>query len=264
MRDVVACFERAFPHGIRACYLIGSYAEGTAVKLSDIDLIVVMRDSFGDNETQAKAIEVAKRCAANSLIRLDITPRAESAVETMFGVIRVGLKQNSVLMYGDDLRAQMQLPPIETYTQDVIAGALFFIARLHDKERIETLPLEYPDACDEFYGYAQKRFREWYPETVQAGTKELVATVSRIATASIAQRAKKYVGGKAQAIRLYRECIGAPWDLFVEQIYQRCKRDWNYLIPESIAERQELSALCREMLAFENDFCATIPSFQKQ
>lgn len=257
IRTVVESFTHHFPDRIRAVYLIGSYADGTAVALSDLDLIVVFQDHLRDDEKK-RAAEVADLCAANSPIRLDITPRAENEIETMYAVIRVGLKHGSVLVYGQDIRDQMTLPSIEEYIKDVTAGALFFIARLHDIERVETLPLDYTDACDEFFGYTRKRFAEWYPPEVQAGTKELVATVSRIATATVAKRTGKYVGSKGEAVRLYNELMGEPWGSYVVQVMQRCKHDWGYLIPENDFERLELAELCRQMRRFENEFCAML------
>lgn len=258
IRTVVETFTSRFPDRIRACYLIGSYAGGTPVAMSDIDLVGVFKNQFRDAEEKRNAQATAESCAANSAIRLDITPRGENEIETMYDVIRIGLKNASVLLYGQDIRDSIELPTIDAYTKDVIAGAMYFIARLNDVERVVALPLDYPNACDEFYGYTQKRFADWYLPGVSAGTKELVATVSRIATATVAQRAGKYVSSKSEAVRLYGELMGEPWGMFVADVMQRCKYDWGYEIPENDFERMELAELCRQMKRFENDFCATI------
>ena len=37
-------------------------------------------------------------------------------------------------------------------------------------------------------------------------------------------------------------------------IFERCKHDWHYLVPEAEHERSELRGLCQQMLAFENEF----------
>jgi predicted nucleotidyltransferase len=41
VRGLVELFELVFPARIRGYYLLGSFAEGTAVALSDIDLMVL-------------------------------------------------------------------------------------------------------------------------------------------------------------------------------------------------------------------------------
>jgi hypothetical protein len=107
---------------------------------------------------------------------------------------------------------------------------------------------------DAFFGYTRKSVPAWYPPTIAAGTKELVATVSRIATAQLAWRTHQYVSGKQQAFQLFQQVIGGRWAGFVRAIFERCKHDWHYLIPEAEHERSELRGLCQQMLAFENEF----------
>lgn len=252
--NVIHAYESNFPNRVRAYYLIGSYADDTDVALSDIDLILFFKEKFQDSAEQQAAEQLARECIAASPTRLDLTPRGEDSFDAMFAVIRVALKDASVLVYGQDIRAQWQLPPIEQYTQDVIKGALFFIAHLHGLEQVTALPITYPNPTDEFFGYTQKRFNEWYPPEINSGTKELVATVSRIATATLALQANKYIGSKREAIELYQTCVGGTWAKFVSNIFYHCKQDWQYLIPETLSKRAELRALCRVMLAFESDF----------
>jgi predicted nucleotidyltransferase len=43
VQGIIGLFEIAFPGRIRGCYLVGSYADGTAVPLSDIDIRVVLK-----------------------------------------------------------------------------------------------------------------------------------------------------------------------------------------------------------------------------
>ncbi|MEO7909329.1 MAG: nucleotidyltransferase domain-containing protein [Roseiflexaceae bacterium] len=53
---IVHAFEHALPNRVRAYYLLGSYVEGTAVPLSDIDCFVIFADQFATPQEQAFAL----------------------------------------------------------------------------------------------------------------------------------------------------------------------------------------------------------------
>jgi hypothetical protein len=250
----VHAFEQAFPRRVRAYYLIGSYVEGTAVPLSDIDCFVIFADHFGTPQEEAFAEKIGQQCAEVSPVRLDIGAYAETTLAQLHPVLRIALKLGSSLVYGVDIRQAIALPAFPEYTASVIAGAQHFIARLRGETNFSTSQVSYPNALDEFFGYTHKSIPAWYPSTILAGTKELVATVSRIATARVVWQTQRYVAGKQQAIELFQQEIGGDWAPFVEQVFERCKLDWKYLVPKAERERQELRELCRHMLGFENEF----------
>jgi hypothetical protein len=251
---IVHAFEHAFPNRVRAYYLIGSYVERTAVPLSDIDCFVIFANQFATPEEGSSAQQVGQRCAMSSSVRLDIGTYPESALEQLHPVLQVALKLGSDLVSGIDIRHAMPLPPFPDYTASVMAGAQHFIARLRGETNLTTRQVNYPDALDEFFGYTRKSIPAWYPPTITAGTKEFVAAVSRIATAHVVQQTQRYVPGKQQAITLFQQYIGGVWAPFVTRVFERCKLDWQYLLPKAERDRMELRELCREMLAFENEF----------
>jgi Nucleotidyltransferase domain len=254
---IVRAFEHAFPNRVRAYYLIGSYVEGTAVPLSDIDCFVIFADQFATSQEQVLAQQVGQQCAEASPVRLDIGAYPENALGQLYPVLRAALKLGSALVYGVDIRQTMQLPALPEYTASVIAGARQFIARLRGETNLRTPQVSYPDRLDEFFGYARKSIPAWYPPTIAAGTKELVATVSRIATAQVVRQTQRYVPGKQQAIELFQQEVGGTGARFVEQVFRRCKLDWKYLVPETERERIVLRELCQQMLGFENEFLRT-------
>lgn len=253
-------FAQAFPGRVRAAYLVGSYHEGTAVPLSDIDCCLIFAGRWASEGEQAQTKQLADALAGTSSVRLDLLVWPEDAIHELYPGFQVALKLGSALVYGADLRARIALPPRAAYAADVAAGARFFIARLRGSAALTDTQVAYPDAADEFFGYTRKSIAAWYPEAVAAGTKELVATVSRIATARLVAEAELYVPGKQAAFALYGQHIGSAWAALVAQVFGRCKRDWQYLVPETAAERAELRRICRELLAFENDFLARYPA----
>lgn len=254
LASIVTAFEQTFPGRIRAYYLIGSYAQRTAVPLSDIDGFVIFARHFETPCEQTLAQHIAHQCALSSPVRLDVGPCSESDLAQLPPVIQVALKLGSRLVYGADIRETLPMPTFPMYTTAVMASAHQFIARLRKQTQLTTTHVDYPDIHDEFFGYTRKSIAAWYPPTVDAGTKELVATVSRIATAIVVRQTQQHVAGKQQAINLYQQHIGGKWAPFVAQTFECCKLEWKYLVPKTGHARHELRQLCQRMLTFEREF----------
>ena len=87
-------------------------------------------------------------------------------------------------------------------------------------------------------------------------TKDLVLSTVCTATARIALEAGQYVIAKRDCLPLYRACINDQWTAVIETIFETCRNQWSYLVPEDSAQRHHLRALCERELAFENDFLA--------
>jgi hypothetical protein len=62
------------------------------------------------------------------------------------------------------------------------------------------------------------------------------------------------VARKRDCHRRYSERIGDEWADLIEDIYMRCRGEWNYLIPDAAEDRAILRAICERTLAFENHF----------
>src|SRR5215469_18734255 len=55
VQQVVQVYEETFPGQIAAYYVEGSYADHTSLSTSDIDLVIVFRNSLADRETHRMA-----------------------------------------------------------------------------------------------------------------------------------------------------------------------------------------------------------------
>jgi hypothetical protein len=251
VRGVVTIFEASFPRRVRGYYLLGSYADGAAVAISDIDLLPLVAGALDEGERE-QAERLVEGCALLSPTRLDIVLCDEATITDDVVLLRYG----GQLVYGADTRAALPLPPLANYTRATMDAARYFIAHvLRGVERL-TYPLAYPDPNGEFYGYDTVRIPEWYPPDTRQGVKELVTTATRMARASLALGAGRYAGSKGGSVTTYREAIGDEWSDLLEAIYAHGKLRWGYAVPTDPAERRLLRDLCRQMLAFENDFLA--------
>ncbi len=252
LQGIVGVYETVFPGYIRAYYVIGSYADGSAVPISDIDFMIIFGKPL-TSEQLDQALALIDHCGLLSSIRLDIGMELEHRLAGMQVTL---LKLGSRLIYGADIRDSRTLPPMAAYQRDVTWSPYRFLGQVMRQQQVLTYPLEYPDANDPFYGYTQKRIAHWYPQEITQGTKELVTGIARTATALLALRAQRYVGTKQASIQLYREAIGDEWSDYLAALYQHGKGAWHYQVPEDQADRHLLADLCRQTLAFENHYFA--------
>jgi len=126
LQAIVGHYEHAFPQSIRAYYVIGSYADASAVPISDIDVVIVFaRPLTSDQLAQAHAL--AEHCAERSPIRLDIGLALE---DHLSGIEQVLLKLGSLFVYGDDVRDQLVLPPLALYQRDVTWSPYRFLGQI--------------------------------------------------------------------------------------------------------------------------------------
>jgi predicted nucleotidyltransferase len=238
--QVITRFETSFPGSLRACFLAGSYAEGHAIPTSDVDLFIVFKGRFKPGEQEA-ARTLKNECVQESAIHLELAVGDEVELQEMN---RLPLKLSSRLLYGEDIRPHIQLPDMETYIRSSASKVIRYSGPILRRRASLTLPLDYPDPFDEFFGYLQPG----------DGSKWLTALVGAIATARIAAEARQYVPSRLHCARLYREHIDDDWADLVYQILERCKMEWGYGVPAFPDQRQQLRAYCQATLGLENIF----------
>ena len=252
LRGVIGIFETIFPDRIRGYYLVGSYADGTAVSTSDIDMKILFKNRFRDNTERKNSQQICEYCfGLISPIAGDVTAKDE---ETAFSssTLQLRIKAGSLLIYGEDIRDQISLPPLDQNIRDVMFRAYIFCFtdRLRPNLKARMYPLDYPDPSDEFYGY-----------TYKGGTTVFISVVGAVATAIVASKAKKYVFTKNDSLKLYKKYINDEWTVLLEAAFEKIRKQWEYQIPENRDERQQLREICRQALAFENHFLIIYKDF---
>lgn len=255
LSQIVDRYETQFPGRIRASYLTGSYAEGNAVEWSDIDIYILFKDAFVSEEEAAQAEQLGLSCAPLTPLRLDLHAESEQSQDNLPGFLRAAVKNTSILLYGEDTRERMSLPPREEYMRDATEVALQFLLWLHQIEKI-TYPLTYPDPDGAFFGYDQLQVLSDSSDRASArqGIRILIETACRIGTALIAFKTDRSVSTKRESVQIYRELINDEWTSFLEAMFVKGKLRWSYNLPESEEEHAELRILCERMLPFENHY----------
>ncbi len=251
LRAVIAAFENAFPRRIGACYLLGSYADASAIGASDLDLTIVFAGGL-DQTQHAAAQRLAATCVERSDLELDIEIEDEA---TLTRGVSPNFKLGSALVCGEDMRAQAPLVSLAAWTRDRMHSSWWRVARLFARPAIITLPLDYPEPADEFRGYARRALRLASGEDVPC-TRDLIRLTGWAATGLLALQCGVYVARKRDVSQLYREHIGGEWAPLIERTYTLCRTRWGYLIPTDAEERAALRDLCAQTLGFERFFAA--------
>jgi len=270
LHDLVQRFERSFPQRIRSFYLGGSYSDGTAVGhisslgASDLDLFVIFRGTLSEDESVTFERLVAE-CQGSSPVQVDahafcesdlVRPLRQDAAQASF--VNILIREASLLVAGEDMRAELAPVSFVRYVLDVIESGVFHLGIARQRESISyplvtplTFPLTYPDPTGEFYGYDVVPARPGAPR----GTRVLVALTAWIATLILALETGQYAGQKSQSIRLCQEYLpDDPRIQLAASIYSTCKGAWGYVLPTEAKEREQLRSLCRDTLALENAY----------
>src|SRR5262245_42110887 len=235
IRGLIGIFEAAFPDRIRACYLAGSYADGSAVPLSDIELRVVFKGAFQGEEEIARVRRVRDNCRLLSPVDIDLPPLSEERLLHDDDWIHeaMSIKLAGVPLYGEDIRASLHLPSFEVYTRKITTAPIHFFARFHGGPPL-IFPLTYPDSSGAFYGYDES------DSSGERSTKMLVHIVGFAASCILALQAGRMVVKKSDWLASYTLSIGDEWTPFLETLYTTCKMVRGYRIPDRHSDRQIL------------------------
>jgi hypothetical protein len=276
VRGYVGVFETALPGSVRAYYLTGSYAEGTAASTSDIDVVIAFRDGAApaaDGVRQALWLEKycnllspipvgAGRYPEAQLLEFGHRGRSWPAYDGIGR--RVSLKLAGHLLYGEDLRDRIPVPPVEWWARacwaELGVGALRNMGQLRSRRDLTLardvwldFPLRYPDPGGDCFGYDGIR-RPTRAGGVRNTTRGLVRAILRAANAMVAWKGRRCVANKGEVARAYGEVIGGAWAGLVAALDQTCRVELGYLVPEDGAARRRLRGVLAEALALENHF----------
>lgn len=253
LRGIVGIYETAFPGRVRGYYLTGSFADGSSVGISDLDLMLLFKGALSEAEKE-RARDLERHCGWLSPVRLDLW----FVGETSLAREAVALKLGSLPVYGEDVRERLALPPLPIYTRDAMDFGQYFLRWVLRRAERLRFPLDYPDPGGAFYGYDTVRVPEWYPPGTTRGIKELVTSATRAATGLVALQAGRYAGTKSGGILAYRQSVGGEWADYLDELYASGKQRWRYSVPDAPDERERLRLLCARTLDFERHFFAVL------
>jgi len=249
----IGILETLFPNRIRAYYLVGSYADGGYTSNSDIDVVPLFKGVMKNNE-EVIYRQVVEYMNKLSLVHLGFGLRNENESFREGGV---GIKIGSVLLYGEDVRDQIPLTPLEQYCQSLINTSIELIRYQRGNPEQLFFPLDYP-ARDEFYGYLKEEDSQG---TIREGTAAIFTHLMFLASSIVTLKTGKYNASKSFSWKFYRDYAGDEWDSFLQEWYILGRRQWGNEVPSTSEELNQLKHLCQKALAFENEFWAIAKDF---
>jgi predicted nucleotidyltransferase len=248
LRGTIGILETTFPDRIRAYYLHGSFADGSGIETSDIDLFLVSKGKF----TPAEREKIQRIMHFSSLLSPFMVEMIALNEDTLLQDGHFRIKSASKLLWGEDLRESIPEQTLDQYLHMYAHFPRVYIIQMLRNSETVTYPLSYPQPTGEFYGYDQQLLP---PANVkQHNIKKLVTCVCWIATILIAWQSGKTVTGKRASVEMYREYVNDEWTTFIEEVYEYGNRQWRYLVPQEPKQRQQLRHLCTQVLAFENHY----------
>lgn len=257
LREVISDFESAFAGRVQSYYVEGSLADGSEVTTSDIDLHIVFHERFLDSDERKMVEKFAAQCVARSAVELDLELLEEQ--ELLQGV-GPNFKLGSLLIYGEDIREQVPLWPLEMWARDRMHSSYWRTVHLCQRPTPLRYPLTYPDPAGEFYGYDRRILRLPDGREVPC-TRDLIRLVGWSATALLAFQAGIYVARKSDCHKLYREAFHDEHAQLLQDVYELCRGKWNYLLPSEQEDREILKNICERTLLFENHFLQLYRAF---
>lgn len=244
---IVGLVEMLLPGRVRAYYLTGSYAEGTAVPHSDLDMIVIFKGEYEPGEAD-RLRELRHLASQLAPMRLDLTPKCEA---DLLAKGATGLKLGGKFVAGEDILAQIPFEPIGQYQQDLYRAFLIYQREIRGEPETIPTPVTPPVPDGEFLGY--ERFGIWHGgDLFEPGTRLLINLTSIGATASLAFLHEERAGSKWQAIQKYQQLIGDEWGAWLAELYQLAKVELGYKLPTETAVRHRLRRLIEKTPDFEN------------
>jgi len=247
LAGTIGIFFTCFPDRIRAAYITGSYAFGTAREDSDLDLFFVFKEPLQGPDYK-KVNQLRDYCQQLTPLSLDYKACDEPSL------LRSGmpmLEKGSLFLYGEDIKEALPDEPVG-FQYWAMHTPFALLSRARRNPPYLKYPIQSPKPEEPLGGYDSRKGR--LPDgTYVPTTKMLYTNCLAIGMALIGERCGTFTFKPDLAIR-YREVMGDEWSDYIDEIYRVTVQEQVYAIPQEPAARERLVGQCKRMLDFENHF----------
>jgi len=242
IEHIVRRFVADFGADAASWYLLGSYADGSAIDLSDFDLLCLFRKTLG-----VAGLEWGARVENSYGGRVDIYMHHPQSINTVLNAHVLAMLDRAILLNGAELRGSMPAIDHRAYQESV---AYFFGRAVEHYHPDRSLNSD-PDPSNEFLGFVEAAPGWTHVET---WTHPIVVLLGNGARA-VASVDGGVAGSRGAAVDLFMQCGDClDWPAFCADAITLLRSSWRYRVPDTKADRGRLREVCAGLRAFE-EFC---------
>jgi hypothetical protein len=237
--EVIASYRRSFPTGEVSWYLTGSHADGSAIDLSDVDLLCLADPLQSQLYNWAKSIQEPYRS------KVDIVMLHPSSLNNVLTANAIPMIRAARLIHGPDVRDL--LPPLNLRAYQETVGWKFGtdVAYFHPTGQVK----EPPDLSAEFFGFVGPA-KSW--TGLDFWTHDVVVLVGKAATAMAATRGL-VAGTRREALYCLQQLRSfEEWSRFCTYVVTVLRDQWHYRVPLDPDDRRRLRWVCDRLCDLEN------------
>ena len=231
---ICTCFEER----ILSIYLSGSFNRNQLTLSSDIDMSIIFQGTMTDAEYE-RFMQLRQGIQLLSPLRLDMWAESEDKMKARPANFAT---RSAKCLYGEDFFSDLPVQPIEHFAMRWIHKSIHYISVLRGRPQANPLPLSYPQAEDDFFGYTT--FADF--DTAEAFTKGIRIIVNMTTACSTARLAIEKgieVTSKQDSVEQYKAHFDDEWGDYLIDIVKLIKMDLQYQFPSQadIARKIEVT-----------------------
>ena len=232
---------------VRSCYVVGSFADGSAVHGSDLDLHIVFD---GDRANASAAARRLARAVTSGIAKAPMVIDVKFLHVGELSAGDISLSGPSILLWGVDDRPAIRPPPLPLCKQRIVRWTLKGLTALRADLRSVMPEPTYPAPEEEFYGYVRAS-SPGEPNSPDASTRPWAGAMLRVATTLLLLERDVLVIDKRSCSALYRQHFGDDWTDYFDSIQATCRTEWQYRVPVAPQDRVRLRSWCGRSVDLE-------------
>jgi hypothetical protein len=237
--EAIASYGRSFPVGGASWYLTGSHADGSAIDLSDVDLLCLSDPLPPQLYNWARSIQEPYNA------NVDIVMLHPASLNSVLNANAIPMINAARHMAGPDVRDM--LPPLDLRAYQETVGWKFGtdVAYFHPSGQVGGPP----DPSEEFLGFVGPA-KKW--TGLDTWTHDVVVLVGKAATAMAATRGQ-VAGTRREALQRLQQVSGLEeWSHFCSDTVDLLRDQWRYRVPPEPDARRRLRSVCERLCDLEN------------
>jgi len=240
--QIVRQFIVEFGSDAASWYLLGSHAEGSAIDLSDIDLLCLFRRPVG-----VAGFEWGAHVEKSYGGRVDIYMQHPQSINTVLNAHVLAMLGRAVLIQGVEQRGSLPAINVRAYQESVS----YLLGRAVEHYHPDRSLNSDPRPSDAFLGFVERAPR-W--TGVETWTHPIVVLLGNGARAGVSTDGR-VAASRQESVDRFMQCQDClDWPTFCAESIALLRSSWRYRVPATTADRDRLRDVCSRLRLFA-EFC---------